>query len=388
MAEVRLVQKEDIQQLSYLMSQAFQRGSRDGLGNESEWPETTTWGMWEGDELRSAVTIEHYQVHLGENVIAPMGGIAGVACLPADRGRGYARTLLRRSLETMREQGQYISALYPFSWDYYRKFGWEWVGVKREYTLPTTVLNVSPETDRVRAASTHDYALIKQVYTEFSKRYRGMLARDDRLWNRTLNDEDKKYTFRYLYEGDNGPEGYIIYRHGEGDMTHLREFIALTPHARRGLLGLLHRLDMQIPKIKISAAGDDTLWMEQMHWDFDTKIWPVNMGRVVDIPQAFGAWSPVLSAIGKVCFSVRDEHAPWNDGSWHVMFENGICQVNRSHDEPQVEMDIQALSQLYWGTPTAKELRAAGRLSVHDERGYLALQDLMQGPPMCMFDGF
>jgi len=54
-----------------------------------------------------------------------MGGIGGVCTLPDYRRRGYAGELLRYTVKEMRRSGFITSILYPFSFAYYRKFGWE-----------------------------------------------------------------------------------------------------------------------------------------------------------------------------------------------------------------------------------------------------------------------
>ena len=48
--------------------------------------------------MQARVSIIHYAVHLGADVIVPMGGIGGVSCLPASRGKGYVGRLLDASL--------------------------------------------------------------------------------------------------------------------------------------------------------------------------------------------------------------------------------------------------------------------------------------------------
>ena len=47
----------------------------------------------------------------------------------------------------------------------------------------------------------------------------------------------------------------------------------------------------------------------------------------------------------------------------------------------QVELDIQAISQAFFGTPNLEQVRAADRIRVHDESGYQALRSLLAGPP-------
>ncbi|RIW27462.1 GNAT family N-acetyltransferase [Bacillus salacetis] len=54
-----------------------------------------------------------------------MGGIAGVATYPEHRRKGLVKELLSESLIRMRELGQTVSMLHPFSVAFYRKYGWE-----------------------------------------------------------------------------------------------------------------------------------------------------------------------------------------------------------------------------------------------------------------------
>src|SRR5262249_37548455 len=54
-----------------------------------------------------------------------MGGIRHVATAPDEQNRGYASALLRDTLRGLRRQGIVTSVLFPFSFRYYRKFGYE-----------------------------------------------------------------------------------------------------------------------------------------------------------------------------------------------------------------------------------------------------------------------
>ena len=50
--------------------------------------------------------------------------------------------------------------------------------------------------------------------------------------------------------------------------------------------------------------------------------------------------------------------------------------------EPEVSVDIQALSQALWGQPSLRTLRRAGRVAVHDERAFAFLEAAF--PPACV----
>lgn len=388
--EIRDVAEEDMERAVYIGRQAFALGSREGTSwlQDPDRPEQALIGIYEDGRLQARLVIQEYRVHLGPEVIVPMGGIAGVACLPAARGRGYASALLTHSLERMRAAGQVISTLSPFNWDYYRKYGWEWVGLNRTYKVPTRVIPASAETESVREATTEDRPSIEACYTQFARRYRGMHARSEKEWNAHLKDEDEHFTFSFVYEQDGATEGYLIYGGGKEEETWVSNFLALTPRAYRGLLGLLRRHEMQTKKFVWNAPENDPLTFHLCHNEVETKVEPMTQGRIVDVPAALQAWKPNAEARGRIHLAVEDTCAPWNTGVWRVEFADGCVEVRPTRAEPEVALDIQALSQVYFGSPTPAQLRAAERLTVWNAAGYDALCALCDGPPTWTYDHF
>ncbi|HSV75371.1 MAG TPA: GNAT family N-acetyltransferase [Chthonomonadales bacterium] len=386
--EIRQVHETEMDHVLRLLSQAFMQGSRDDAFLREPSPPIVAQGAWENGTLHAQVAVLAWKVRLGPEVVLPMGGVAGVACLPASRGKGYAGALLRRALERMREDGQPVSALFPFSWDYYRRFGWEWAGVGRTYAAETCSLRPSPETGRVRPATAEDRDAIASVYGRVARRYRGMVERHPVHWGQILNDTEKEFTYTYVHEGDSGIDGYLTYRGGSREETMLREFLALTPQALAGLLGLLRRHDMQTDKVEWRAPADDLLWMQGYHSDLHTDIAPVAQARVVDVEAAIRAWKPLPDREGRVTMAVTDDSAPWNEGAWSVEYGGGEASIARCEGEPQVSLGIGPLSQAYWGGAELDDLRRAGAVDVRDEAGFAALRDLLAGPTMWMNDSF
>lgn len=389
--EIRVLNEEEQKQASYIWSMAFSHGAygkhEEDITSDPQWGGTYTCGVFDEEGLQAVVVVNDYRIYLGSEVIVPMGGIGGVASLPASRGKGYAGKCLQFSIEKMRETGHITSMLYPFSWDYYRRFGWEWVGTARKYKVQTSALKGDPETEKVRQATEADYPAIYDLYETFAKRYRGCMARSQQGWN-VLKHRKHQYRVPYIYEHEGRLEGYLIYQGGKEEETELREFIAVTGRAQRGLLGLLRRHDMQTKAFTWSAPYDDSLWSQQMHWDHSTTLEAAPMGRVVDVVKATEAWHPAPNLRGSVVFELHDSHAPWNTGTWCAEFEGGVVEIKPSQETPQLSLDIQAFSQVYFGTPTIDSIRFADRIHVHEESGYRAFSDLFRGPLMWINDGF
>jgi len=387
--EIREIRPEEREAAFYVGSQAFMQGGRDmSFLDHPDKLARRTFGIWDEGGLQAMAGVLDYRIQLGTAPAARMGGVAAVACLPASRGKGYAADCLRYTLERMREEGQSVSVLHPFSFEFYDRLGWAWVGVQRTYEVRTRALKPAPETESVRAATQADRAAIVAAYTEFSRRYRGPIARCEKHWNTVLNSSDKEYRYTYVYERSGHVEGYLTYMGGKRESTRLRELVALTPAARRGLLGLLRRHEMQIDQFVWTAPADDGLWSTLMHWDTQTRLQPVAQGRIVDLPAAIAAWQPDAQAEGSVAIEVLDVNAPWNAGRWRLEFGGGSARAERTGAEPQVALDIRELSQAYFGTPSLAELHREDAIDVRDATGFASLAALLEGPPMWMNDPF
>ena len=391
--EIRLIGDDEVQDAYYLSAQAFRCGTRDDYfatkrQADVDKPDTVGIGVYDEAGLQTKVMVIAYEEVFGTSFVAPMGGIGGVACLPASRGKGYAAAGLKYALEVMKESGQYLSALYPFSWAFYRTLGWEWVGAQREYKVPAAILKAVPETDAVREATAADRPAIAAAYSEYCKRYRGMAQRDARAWNRMLNHREGHYTYTYLYEGSAGVEGYLTFSGMDRETTGISEFITLTVTAQRALLGLLKRHDMQVKNFKWNAPEDDLFWSTLYHNDLQTSLSTVTQARVVDVVPAIAALKPDAAIEGTACIQIVDSAAPWNEGVWKIEAASGTAAISRADSEPDLSCDIQTFTQIYYGSPGARAVRAHGGLTVTSESAFTLLSTLFDGPPMWLNDHF
>lgn len=391
--EIREMTDAELQEAYLLSAQAFSGGRRNDnfaverLKDPNRLP-ATTYGLWDKQGLQAKVAVIHYRQHFGPDCVLPMGGIGGVVCLPASRGKGYASILLRHALEKMRDSGESVSSLFPFSWEFYGRLGWAWVGVRNMVEAPTRILKPDQGTENVRAATATDRSAIEECYRIWAGGYRGLMERDAKLWNRILDDGEKEYTYTFLFEADGKVEGYLTFRGWKEAETPIREFVVLTSRAQRALLGLLRRHEMQVEKFTWDSPEDNSLWHQHYHWDIKTKTEPVTMARVVDVAAALTAWKPNRAVAGKVTVRIQDKDALWNTGVWQADFSEGAVTVQAVQADADVSMDIQAFSQAFHGTPNLTSLRKGGRLEVQNEAGYEALQQLLAGPPMFMNDSF
>lgn len=401
--EIRPLAADDTFRQSELMAHAFS-GGRVQTPRAPDAPPPTEadlagrWGLFADGDLRAAYTLVPFQAHWGEQLTLPLGGVAGVATFAEARGQGHIGQLLRHMLRVMRDAGQPLSALYPFAWAFYRRYGWEWVGEKQRVTLPLRELRAAPEGKNVREVRGDEAtvrAALTPLYSAFARNYRGVFDAETTRWNGRLGHDDNRTTYAYVHQppGAAAPDGYLLWRFdSQSRVGRVREFVAQTPEAHRGLLSLLHYFGTQCDKADLATLpADNQLWHHVMHWDVETKVSPVFMGRVVDVPVALAALAPPPGLPnGAVTLVVQDEHAPWNEGKWLVVCEGGVvtCAPAPTSSVPDLSLDIQALGQAFWGTPSLASLARAGRATVANANALPWLDRLLSGPPVFTLDDF
>ena len=393
--DLRALTQDDRAQLPQLMNDAFGRGRIATPPTVDELAKLSSlcWGIFDGGRLVAAATI-HDLTLLWGNTKFRMGGVAGVTCVTDQRGRGHVGRLLKHSLVEMRTAGQPLSGLYPFSYAFYRRYGWEWVGEKRRYTVPLSEIPSYPEAAHTSMVTVDDDVLpeLKECYNRYASRYRGMTDRLPEVpnyWNGLqARDNRQTYVFAYRNPSTDSSDGYLSFRFtDDGDTGQIGDFFANTPEAYRGLLSILHYYGTQLRKATWTAPVDDPLPLHVMHQDLQSLSQPLFMGRLVDIALAFEKLTPPSTVTGKVVITVDDRQCDWNTGHLAIEAEGGHVTVRRTTDEPGVILDIQALSQAFWGQPSLPVLRNAGRVTVDDEGQFALLSEILP-PTICYLQDF
>ncbi|MGI4791914.1 MAG: GNAT family N-acetyltransferase [Janthinobacterium lividum] len=401
--ELRTLTTDDQPAIGRLMAEAFSGGARpepptsEPKEVKPNLPQAKL-GVFDGSRLVAAAMIDSLHLAWGEADV-PLGGIGGVACTADQRGRGHVGRLLSESLRTMYDAGQYLSGLYPFAFAFYRRHGWDWVGEQRQYTVPTSELKAGPGGRCLTAYDGLDaLEIVRPVYNTFARRHHGMGLRTETApgdvaphwWKRALDHQGNRTTYVQVYsDPETGQaEGYLTFRYPDGgDTGTVGELFANTPAAYCGLLSVLHYYGVQVEKVAFSAPMDDPLSLHLMHWDLDTKIKPLFMGRVVDVVSALTILRPDADLSGKIVLQVSDTQCDWNSQSFAVSIESGHVTVTPTQDTPGVTLDIQTLSQAYWGQPSLDLLRTSGRVSVTDNAQYVLLSRLLP-PHICFLRDF
>lgn len=303
-------------------------------------------GWFKDDELISQICVYPLTVNI-HGKIMPMGGVTGVGTYPEYSNMGLMQDLIVEALRNMRERGQYISYLFPYSVPFYRRKGWEIITdyisfTIQDYQLPKQV-DVSGYIERMPI----DHEDVYTTYDKFAKETHGALIRSKIDWGeywRWENEEDR--TAAIYYNQQDEPEGYILYWISE-DIFHIKDIIYMNEEARQGLWNFISAHVSMVDQIKGDIYKNEPVAFLMEDAQIEEKIQPYFMGRIVDV-EGFLREYPFRQRPGKSFhFVVDDPLVSWNQGvfgvSWH---ENGEVEISRNSVGEAVRVDIRTLTSM------------------------------------------
>ena len=320
-----------------------------------------------GETLMSQLAVYHFESRFAGQWV-PSNGVGDVATFPQYRGRGYSRELFHHALRRMKEQGEVFSYLYPFHNGFYRRFGYELVHEPLELETNFLALREIPAWPRFRLLLEEEGDLpLREIYDAFAKGCFGALNRnraacpsgavpmpEGTLWKRRLSfcpKREKQYV--YLIEGERGPEAYLACRLEE-DALVVFELCFCSPEALLHALGAVRLLENPAHRLRFTGLPQDTplTWILNEYTLVNKTIRRGAMARVVDVPRALSLAR--YAGSGEFVLAVED-FLPWNEGTYHVVYENGRGQVHKlpSASRPDIRLPVSLLARFLFGTAEA-----------------------------------
>src|SRR5437660_3229891 len=124
--EIRAATRVDLEQVLTIRTTSFNIAREEWLQPDeiadSELPYLRVVDV--DGRVVSCLSVYPSYIFVGSSQV-PMGGIGNVATLTTERNRGYASALMRDTIRRLGEWGLYTSVLFPYSYPFYRKFGYE-----------------------------------------------------------------------------------------------------------------------------------------------------------------------------------------------------------------------------------------------------------------------
>jgi predicted acetyltransferase len=318
----------------------------------------------------------------------PMGGVSAVAVRPEHRGRGHGTRVMRAALAAMRARGEAVSCLFPAVVRFYRTLGWEIAGAVTYREVPTRALTVfSPSEVDVRRAGAADLAAVRACYTRVARETNGFTDRGETRWKWIADQLDGDFLFLA------GDDGYVLYRHDKPPPQQdafgivVRELIATTPAALRGLWGMLGASASVVPKITFRGGPQDALPFFLGAPDVVVSRERLWMLRLVDSAAAIAARGFAARARVSVPLEIADPEFPENTGRFVLAVEDGRGRLEPG-GEGTIRVGIGALSALFTGWAGTATLARAGLLEGGAPGERAALDLAFAGPTPWMVDEF
>jgi predicted acetyltransferase len=326
-------------------------------------------------KIASCLTLVDAPMWIG-NAPVNVAGVAGVSTASEHRRKGYAARLLIDTLPAIRDSGRPFAALFPFSYDYYRKLGWEQVGNQYLARVARASLPNYSEARYVRMANPSDRKAIANLYEKSTSRKSGRWIRDERRWSYLIEHSKSQVVFK---RGDVG--GYALFEARDDDagsrVCRILEMFADTPEARRGLLGFFAQMNdarevsYTGTLLELDSAG--LLTQVDVVGDNGPRLSaePGVMFRIVDLPSALTALAPNFEGwYGDIILTLTDLHVPkdWPHAARLIGDSDGIrVEALAAGDrllssKRRIDGDVRAWSQVLTGYHSLSDSLSLNRL--------------------------
>jgi predicted acetyltransferase len=375
MIEVRQVREEELDDMLVCMTTAFgvareawADGFYNGPYNDIKWKRVV---VADGKVVSCLVFIPA-EIHLGGSTVS-MGGIAGVATLPDERKHGYAGMLMENSVPALRGLGFATSGLYPFSYRYYRRFGWEFCSHWMKLYIKPELLPAYSDVRNVRPYEESDLPSLMRLYKEHFDHMVGPFVRDERHWNRHIISRPGEA----LVYDRGGVQGYLLGYRGEEDGEKrywAHEMVASTQESRRGLVGYLAQRAGEVERISVPSCKHNLeslgLFTPRAHWEegysprSTIEVTPGFMFRVIDLKDAMRALVQRIDHVdGDLTIRMEDQIGTWNNDPVTIRGE-GAPEVVGGNSSNFLKADVRIFSRIYTGYMSPDDAYSQGLIEV------------------------
>ncbi|WP_156291806.1 GNAT family N-acetyltransferase [Oceanobacillus salinisoli] len=326
------------------------------------------WGVMDNDKIAAKLHLIPLSVYIHGREFK-MGGISSVATWPEYRRKGMVKDLLLHALRVMKEEGQTVSYLHPFSVPFYRQFGWEIAFSKKCYDIPMTNLKKQWEGNGYVKRIDKDIPLLQKLYTPYIQKYNGALIRDEKWWmQRVLRNES---VVAAAFNENDEAEGYLIYT-VKDDLVKVEELVYLSLNGLNVLLQFISNHDSMAKKVEMVVAENDNLPQLVDEPRFEQKLKPYFMARIVDVHFHLKQYFEHISMNGgSLHLFVEDTFLPENTGTYTLAEVDGKINVSFSSSTKGnvigIRLTVQQLASILFGYKRPMELYELGLVKGNEQ---------------------
>ena len=371
--KIRRLTTDDLDQYNALLRYAFQvteqdlmkAGWKDDEFIQSKFPileRADVLGCYDGSDLVSQVAVYPIQMDI-YSIIVPIGCVTSVSTYPEYSGMGIMSRLLHQSLVNMKEKGQVMAILFPFSIPLYRKFGWEIISNKISYVIKDNQIPNRKRTSGgyVRRVDWNDPDFM-DLHMRFATQTHGCLLRNSAAWDEYWRWEEEDTMVAIYYNAADRPLGYMVYLIKESVM-YIKEMIYLSREGHNGLWEYIRAHYSMIDEVRGNTYYNEPIAFDLEDGDIKESIRPYMMGRIVDVEGFFRHYRcDPTEEDSCIEFEVEDRFLEWNNRTFTVQFRGGRCEVVDGPGDFHVRLEIGTLTTLLLGYKTATQLHRLERI--------------------------
>lgn len=288
-----------------------------------------------------------------------MGGIGFVATYPEYRQQGIVKKLMTEALQKMRDIGQTISVLAPYSVSFYRYFGWELFFEKLHYTIPQANFpDLGKQLDVVKRMSfewldSDLFQGIKEFHNAMAIVQHGGMVRDDAWWKRIERRSPDSHFAAYFQDGH--LEGYIRYAIRQGTFE-VQDFIVTNHIAEQAIWRYITSHAASVSNITGVTSNHYPFGFYFKEPQFKKEVVQDVMIRVVDV-YAFMQQYPWGDINDILTIRIEDSVCHWNEHVYQIN-KNGhvsIIETNSTDTMHMLTLPINLFSAMMVGYLSVKE---------------------------------
>ncbi len=277
------------------------------------------------NKLSSMIHINPYDMNLNKKKIKA-AALSGVATYKDQRKKGYAGKLIEKGLIEMQKRDIAFSFLYPFNYDFYRKFGYELCYMQNKY-----IIN-SDSADNYSFEKINNDTDIAEFYNQYCFNLNGYILRDEKYMQIKLAEQYADKNPVYLILKEKEKIGYCMLEINN-DKLILEELICENPLGVAKALSFKYKLpaEFENPDNNIKA---------------DKKLIPYCMGRVINVISVF---KNIISK--KQCLKIRITDDTIDENNNTYIFDGRLkrLKLSKTDDAADFILDIKDISQIALG---------------------------------------
>lgn len=327
-------------------------------------------GLFDGEDLLTVCRHIEFTARVRDEWL-PLAGMAGVASPPEHRRQGFVEELIVESLVEYRERGWPLSALVPFDYGFYARYGWQTACRYCTAEVDAEALSVTRDAaaGRFRRVGPEDYERLEPVYEAWLDDHQLATRRSGDWWRNQAFQGGETELFGCVWERAGEPRGYVLYNVRDGDdgrTLTVHELAYADQEAFLNLLRFCYNHDSQVEAVEILGRSlDGLLDVIEDRDALEVEVAAGQAVRIVDVPLALESIDYPGVEEAAVTLAVEDDHADWNDHTFDLVVEDGTATVAETGADPDATVGIGTLSQIYVGYLSVDRARAVGDLRVH-----------------------